>query len=50
VPAYVVFHDATLQAIAQARPASVEALRGIAGLGERKLANYGEQLLELIAG
>jgi ATP-dependent DNA helicase RecQ len=50
VPAYVVFHDATLQAIAQARPASVEALRGIAGLGERKLANYGEQLLDLIAG
>jgi ATP-dependent DNA helicase RecQ len=50
VPAYVGFHDATLQAIAQARPASVEALRGIAGLGERKLANYGEQLLELIAG
>jgi len=48
VPAYVVFHDSTLQAIAQARPRSVDALRTIAGLGERKLANYGEQLLALI--
>jgi ATP-dependent DNA helicase RecQ len=48
VPAYVVFHDSTLQAMAQARPDSLEALRGVPGLGERKLANYGEQLLELI--
>jgi ATP-dependent DNA helicase RecQ len=48
VPAYVVFHDSTLQAMAQARPGSLEALRGVPGLGERKLANYGEQLLELI--
>jgi len=48
VPAYVVLHDSTLQAIAQARPASIEALRAIPGLGERKLANYGAQLLALI--
>jgi ATP-dependent DNA helicase RecQ len=48
VPAYVVFHDSTLLAIAQARPASAAELRGIAGLGERKLANYGEQLLALV--
>ncbi len=48
VPAYVVFHDSTLQAIAQARPASIDALRAIPGLGERKLANYGTQLLDLI--
>jgi len=48
VPAYVVFHDSTLQAIAQARPQSVDQLRAIAGLGERKLANYGEQLLALV--
>ncbi len=50
VPAYVVFHDSTLQAIAQARPATLEALREIPGLGERKLARYGEQLLALVAG
>jgi len=48
VPAYVVLHDSTLQAIAQARPASIGALRAIPGLGERKLANYGAQLLALI--
>jgi ATP-dependent DNA helicase RecQ len=50
VPAYVVFHDATLQAIAQARPATLDALRVIPGLGERKLANYGERLLALVGG
>jgi len=50
VPAYVVFHDSTLRAIALARPASVEALGGIAGLGERRLANYGAALLEVVAG
>ncbi len=49
VPAYVVFHDATLRAIAQARPQSIDALRGISGVGERKLASYGKALLELIA-
>jgi len=48
VPAYVVCHDATLQAIAQARPGTVGELRAIPGLGERKLANYGEQLLTLV--
>ena len=50
VPAYVVFHDSTLQAIALARPRSVDALRAIPGLGERKLAHYGEQLLALVEG
>jgi ATP-dependent DNA helicase RecQ len=49
VPAYVVFHDSTLRAIAQARPASPEALRAIPGLGERKLANYGAELLAIVA-
>ncbi len=50
VPAYVVLHDSTLQAIAQARPPSIEALRSIPGLGERRLANYGAQLLALVSG
>jgi ATP-dependent DNA helicase RecQ len=48
VPAYVVFHDSTLQAIAQARPASLDALRALPGMGERKLATYGEKLLAVI--
>jgi ATP-dependent DNA helicase RecQ len=50
VPAYVVFHDSTLRAIAQARPAGIEALRAIPGLGERKLDNYGAALLDLVGG
>jgi ATP-dependent DNA helicase RecQ len=50
VPAYVVFHDSTLQAIALARPRSIDALRTIPGLGERKLAHYGAQLLALVEG
>jgi len=49
VPAYVVLHDSTLQAIARARPATIGELRAIPGLGERKLANYGAQLLALVA-
>ena len=48
VPAYVIFHDSTLQAIAQEKPTSLSALSRIAGLGERKLAQYGEQILAVI--
>jgi ATP-dependent DNA helicase RecQ len=50
VPAYVIFHDSTLQAIAQEKPTSLAMLSRIAGLGERKLINYGEQLLAVIRG
>ena len=50
VPPYVVFHDATLNAIAAARPGSLEALRGISGVGERKLANYGAAIVRIVAG
>jgi ATP-dependent DNA helicase RecQ len=49
VPAYVVFHDATLRAIAVAAPASLAELAGISGVGESKLAKYGESILELLA-
>jgi ATP-dependent DNA helicase RecQ len=48
VPAYVIFHDSTLQAITQEKPTSMSALSRIAGLGERKLATYGEQILAVI--
>nr|WP_051855012.1 DNA helicase RecQ [Streptomyces sp. NRRL B-1347] len=50
VPAYVIFHDATLREIAAARPASVDELGGISGVGEKKLATYGEGVLEVLAG
>jgi ATP-dependent DNA helicase RecQ len=48
VPAYVVFHDATLTAIASAKPASMAELLRVSGVGESKLRKYGEELLELI--
>ena len=49
VPAYVVFPDATLQAVAVARPASLDALRGISGVGDTKRDRYGPALLACIA-
>jgi ATP-dependent DNA helicase RecQ len=48
VPAYVVFHDATLRAIAQVRPTSLEALSQISGIGAAKLDTYGESVLEVV--
>jgi ATP-dependent DNA helicase RecQ len=48
VPAYVIFHDATLREIARARPSSLEALRGIAGVGARKLEAYGTEIVALV--
>jgi len=47
VPAYVVFHDATLRQIAAARPATLAELAEINGVGEAKLAKYGEAVLEV---
>jgi len=49
VPPYVVFHDATLRAIAAQRPADLAALAEIPGVGDKKLARYGGLLLETIA-
>jgi ATP-dependent DNA helicase RecQ len=49
VPAYVVFHDATLRAIAVAEPSSLGELAGISGVGESKLAKYGDAILQLLA-
>jgi ATP-dependent DNA helicase RecQ len=48
VPAYVVFHDATLRAIAVAAPSSLGELAGISGVGESKLAKYGDGILEVL--
>ncbi|SDL56757.1 DNA helicase RecQ [Microbacterium azadirachtae] len=49
VPAYVVFGDATLRALAEHRPARAEDLVGISGIGEKKREAYGEAVLEVIA-
>jgi ATP-dependent DNA helicase RecQ len=48
VPAYVVFHDSTLAAIAAARPRSLTELIRVNGVGESKLRKYGEELLEVL--
>ncbi|MFC5433448.1 DNA helicase RecQ [Microbacterium suwonense] len=48
-PAYIVFGDATLRALAEHRPASVAALSGISGIGEKKREAYGAAVLEVIA-
>ncbi len=49
LPAYVIFHDATLAAIAQAEPQDLDALQGIAGIGAKKLEAYGEEVLRVVA-
>ncbi|MGW4545316.1 DNA helicase RecQ [Streptomyces violaceorubidus] len=50
VPAYVIFHDATLREIATVWPTSVAQLGGISGVGEKKLATYGDGVVEVLAG
>ncbi|GID91660.1 DNA helicase RecQ [Amorphoplanes digitatis] len=49
VPAYVVFHDATLRQIAIQRPGSLAELSTINGVGENKLAKFGDQVLAALA-
>lgn len=49
VPAYVIFHDATLRQIAAERPGSLSALGTVSGVGEAKLAKYGEGVLAALA-
>ncbi len=50
VPPYVVFHDSTLRAIALARPADEAALAALPGIGQVKLATWGEAVLGLVRG
>jgi ATP-dependent DNA helicase RecQ len=49
VPAYVILHDATLREIAARRPATLDELGEISGLGTKKLEAYGEAVLEVVA-
>ena len=48
VPAYVVLHDSTIDGIASACPVTHEQLRGIAGIGDKKLEHYGDELIALV--
>jgi ATP-dependent DNA helicase RecQ len=49
VPAYVIFHDATMREIARIKPGSLDDLRNVSGVGEKKLETYGEEIVSLIA-
>jgi ATP-dependent DNA helicase RecQ len=49
VPAYVVFHDATLRAIAALRPATLADLGTVSGVGQAKLTRFGQQILDTVA-
>jgi ATP-dependent DNA helicase RecQ len=49
-PAYVIFHDATLADIAQRAPLTLDDLRAVSGLGEHKLAAYGDAVLAVVSG
>ena len=48
VPPYVIFHDATLRAMALMRPRSTTEMGELAGIGEAKLNRYGKTFLEVI--
>ena len=48
MPPYVIFHDATLAAIARLRPASADALAKVSGVGQTKLERYGAEVLQIV--
>ena len=48
MPPYIVFSDRTLVAIASARPASLHDLAALPGVGPKKLADYGTQVLDVV--
>lgn len=49
VPPYVIFHDATLQEMLKVRPANLNDMNRITGVGEQKLARFGEKFINEIA-
>ena len=49
VPAYVVFNDATMREIAMKEPVTLEELSQVSGIGENKLARYGQSVLDLLS-
>jgi ATP-dependent DNA helicase RecQ len=48
VPAFVILHDTTLRELASVKPTTIEALRNVRGIGERKRTEFGERLIECI--
>jgi ATP-dependent DNA helicase RecQ len=50
MPPYVIFHDATLRQIATQAPSTLTGLSSVSGVGEAKLARYGQQVLDVVGG
>ncbi|HEX4725230.1 MAG TPA: DNA helicase RecQ [Pseudonocardiaceae bacterium] len=50
VPAYVIFHDSVLRQIATSSPTTLAQLSNMSGVGENKLAKYGQPILDLLNG
>jgi len=48
VPAYVVLHDSTIDGIVRAWPTTLDELRSVPGIGDKKLEHYGDELLRLV--
>ena len=48
VPAYVVLHDSTIDGIVRAWPTTLDELRHVPGIGDKKLEHYGNELLRLV--
>ena len=48
VPPYIIFHDSTLEEMAKTRPATLEAMQYIPGVGEKKLNKFGQSFLNII--
>jgi ATP-dependent DNA helicase RecQ len=48
VPPYVIFHDATLSAIARQRPGNADELAKVSGVGQSKLKRYGADVLKVV--
>ena len=49
IAAFCIFHDSTLKTLAERQPVSIDELRGIPGIGAKKLADYGDAVLRTIA-
>jgi ATP-dependent DNA helicase RecQ len=49
LPAYIIFHDSTLRQIATDAPTTLAELGKVSGVGENKLAKYGQQILDTLS-
>jgi superfamily II DNA helicase RecQ len=47
---FIVFHDSTIEAIAERRPRTIPELRRVPGIGPMKLDRYGEEIVAIVAG